>query len=74
MGLIPELGRSPGVGNNNSLQYSCLGNLMDRGVWQATVHGVAKSWNTTEHMNTNKPQKSHMERPCIDITVKLEVI
>jgi len=38
------LGRSPGEGNGNPLQYSHLENLMDRGAWQATVHGVAKSW------------------------------
>ena len=37
MGLIPGLGRSPGEGNGNPLQYSCLGNPMDRGAWQATV-------------------------------------
>ena len=43
-GLIPGSGRSPGVGNGNPLQYACLGNHMDRGAWQATVHGVAKSW------------------------------
>ena len=42
MGLIPGLGRSPGVGNGNSLQYFCLGNPMHRGAWQATVHGVTK--------------------------------
>ena len=48
---IPGLGGSSGVGNDNPLQYSCLGNLMDRGVWCATVHEVAKSWTglTTEH-------------------------
>ena len=40
---IPELGRSPGEGNGNALQYSYLENSMDRGAWQATVHGVAKS-------------------------------
>ena len=40
---IPGSGRSPGVGNGNPLQYSCLGNLMDKGAWEATVHGVAKS-------------------------------
>ena len=40
---IPGLGRSSGEGNCNPLQYSCLENLMDRGDWQATVHGVAKS-------------------------------
>ena len=43
-GSIPGLGRSPGEGNNYPLQYSCLENVMDRGAWQATVHGVAKSW------------------------------
>ena len=43
MGLIPGLGRSPGGGNGNPHQYSCLDNPMDRGAWQATVHGVAKS-------------------------------
>ena len=42
-GLIPGLGRAPGEGNGNPLQYSCLGNPMDRGVWQATVYGVTKS-------------------------------
>ena len=43
MGLIPWWGRSPGVGNDNPLQYSCRENFMDRGAWWATVHGVAKS-------------------------------
>ena len=43
MSLIPMLGRSPGGGNGNLLQYSCLENPMDRGAWQTTVHGVAKS-------------------------------
>ena len=42
-GLIPGLGRSPGEGNGNSLQYSRLGNAMGRGVWWATVHGVTES-------------------------------
>ena len=41
-GLIPESGRSPGEGNGNLLQYSCLKNPMDRGAWLATVHGVAR--------------------------------
>ena len=41
-GSIPELGRSPGEGNGNPLQYSRLENPMDRGVWQATVYGVAR--------------------------------
>ena len=42
-GLIPGLGRSPGGGNSNPFQYSCLGNPKDRGAWWATVHGVATS-------------------------------
>ena len=48
-GLIPGLGRSPREGNGNPLQYSCLGNPMDRGAWRATVHGVAKDLDTTAH-------------------------
>ena len=43
-GSIPGLGRSPGEGNDNPLQYPCLENPMERGAWQATAHGVAKSW------------------------------
>ena len=43
MGSIPGLGRSPGEGNDNPLQYSCLENPMDRRAWQATVHGIVKS-------------------------------
>ena len=43
-GLVPELGRSPGEGNGNPLEYSCLENSMDRGAWWATVHRVTKSW------------------------------
>ena len=42
-GAIPGPGRSPGIGNSNPLQYSCLENPMDGGAWRATVHGVAKS-------------------------------
>ena len=42
VGLIPRLGRSSGEGNGNPLQYFCLGNPMDRGAWQAIVHGVTK--------------------------------
>ena len=42
-GSIPGSGRSPGVGNGHPLQYSCLGNPMDRGAWWATVHGLSKS-------------------------------
>ena len=42
VGSIPESGRSPGEGNGNPLRYSCLGNPMDRGAWQATVHGITE--------------------------------
>ena len=48
VGLSSRSGRSPGERNGNSLQYSCLGNPMDRGAWKATVHGVAKRLDTTE--------------------------
>ena len=44
LGSIPGLGRSPGEGKGYPLQYSCLENPMDRKAWQATVHGVTKSW------------------------------
>ena len=44
LGLTPGLGKSPGEGNGNPLQYSCLENPMNRESWWATVHGVAKSW------------------------------
>ena len=47
-GSIPELGRSPGEGNGNPLQYSCLENPMDGGAWWAVVHGVAKELDRTE--------------------------
>ena len=46
LGLIPGLGRSPGEGNGNPLQYSCLENPMDGGAWQAPVHRVAESSTT----------------------------
>ena len=49
-GLTPGLGRSPGEGNGNPLQYSCLENSMDRGAWQARVHRVAKESDTTERL------------------------
>ena len=52
-GLIPESGRSPGEGNGNSLQYSCLENSMDGGAWQATVHWVVR----VGHDIATKPPK-----------------
>ena len=55
-GLIPESRRSPGEGNGNPLQYSCLENSMDGGTWWATVHGVAKSWTrlSNQHFHFQK--------------------
>ena len=55
-GLIPGLGRSPGEGNGNPLQYSCLENPVDEGAWWATIHGITES-DTTElltHTHTKK--------------------
>ena len=46
-GSVSGLGRSPGVGNGNPLQYSCLENPMDRGAWRATVYGVTKESDMT---------------------------
>ena len=48
LGSIPGSGRSPGEGNGNPLQYSCLENPTDRGAWQATVHGITKDLDMAE--------------------------
>ena len=52
LGSIPGLGRAPGEGNGNPLQYSCLENPMDRGAWWATVHGVTKSRTRLKQLST----------------------
>ena len=58
VGLIPGPGRPPGRGKGNPLQYSCLGNPMDRGPWQATVHGVTKGWTwLILHESNNREEK-----------------
>ena len=51
--LLIEMGRSPGEGNDSLLQYSCLGDPMDREAWWATVHGVSKELDTTEWLSTH---------------------
>ena len=61
LGSIPGLGRSPGEGNGNPLQYSCLENRMDGGAWWATVHGVAKSWTRLSNSTFTLP----LPLPCI---------
>ena len=65
-GSIPGLGRSPGEGNANPLQYSCLGNPMGKRAWQATVHGVAK----VRHDLATKTNKIYEVNKRIDITEK----
>ena len=56
VGSVTGLERSPGEGNANPLQYSCLGNPIDRGAWQATVHEAAKESDTTQQLNnSNNP-------------------
>ena len=52
VGLIPRLERSPGEGNGNPLQYSCLENPMETGAWQATVHGVVKERGVVKESDT----------------------
>ena len=53
VGLIPKWGRSSGEGNSNPLQYSCLGNLIDREAWRAIVYGVPKSQTTAEWLSSH---------------------
>ena len=53
VGSNPGSGRSPGGGHGNPLQHSCLGNLMDRGAWRASVQGVTRELGTTERLNNN---------------------
>ena len=62
-GLIPGSGRSPGGGNDNSLQYSCLENSTDRGAWWATVHRVGKN-----HMTEHPPTHTHTQRQNLSVS------
>ena len=55
--MIPGWESSPRVGDGNPLQYSCQENAMDRGAWQATVHGAAKEMDTTERLDNHKGEK-----------------
>ena len=69
VGSIPGLGRSPGGGNGNPLQYSCLENPMDRGAWQVTVHGVAKSQtrlSTDTYSHTGKGNSNPLQHSCLE--------
>ena len=58
-GSIPELGRSPGGGNDYPLQYSCLENPIGRGAWQAMVHSIAE--NIGEHRAVGQSRRKHVE-------------
>ena len=64
-GPIPRSGRYPGEGNSNPLQYSCLENPMDGRTWEATVHGVAKSWTWLSDFNS-----LHFQPPTGQLTLK----
>ena len=64
VGLIPGSGRSPGGESGNSLWYSCLGNPMDRGAWQATVHSVTKSQTRLKRLSTHT--HTHMQEKFMD--------
>ena len=61
---IPGSGRSPGEGNGNPLQYSCLENPMDGGAWWATVHGVAKSWTQLSDFTSLRCHSSYVSDMC----------
>ena len=71
LGSIPGLGRSPGEGNGNPLQYSCLVNPMDGGAWWATVHGVSKSrlrlgdFTSLQELDTTEGLHFHFSLSCI---------
>ena len=70
MGLIPGLGGSPGGGNGNPLQYSCLENPMDRGAWQTTVHGGHTVSDMTEYTHmSNFLNLLAQRRHCIKIAI-----
>ena len=61
VGSVPGLGTSPGIGNGNPSQYSCLENSMGRRVWWATVHGVTE-WDMTEHLAPSPPLNASRDR------------
>ena len=71
LGSIPGLGRIPGEGNGNPLQYSCLENPMGRGVWQATVHGVTESRTRLSNQHFSSPQI--LERKKLGQAAELDI-
>ena len=73
VGLIPGLGRSPGEGNGNPSQYSCLKNPMERGAWWATVHRVAKSWTQLKGLNHHH-KDTKQQNAASSMLVKLRCV
>ena len=71
--LIPGLERSPGVGNGNPLQYSCLENPIDRGTWRATVRGAAKESDMTYWLNNNKDIRKGPGHPLMALALNQAV-
>ena len=61
--MIPGSERSPGVGNSNPLQYSCLENYMDKGVWWAVVNGVTKNWTRLSNLDIDSHACAHNTPP-----------
>ena len=73
LGSIPGSGRSPEEGNGGPLQYSCQGNLMDRGAWWATVHGVTKELDMTERLDNKANSCQWVTRTICDKWVGMVV-
>ena len=69
-GLIPGSGRSPGGGNCNPLQYSYLENPMDKGAWQATVHGSHKELDMTEHRHAHNLQMNETDECSVSLNIQ----
>ena len=65
VGSVPGLGRSPGEGNGDPLQYSCLENPMDRGAWWAMVHRVAKSWTQLKQLSMHSHEQAGTTRTAM---------
>ena len=70
LGSISGWGRSPGGGHSNSVQYSCLENPLVRGAWQAIVHGVTKSLDTTEHLALTLGESCWVPKATQSVCVK----
>ena len=70
VGSIPGVRKIPGGGNGNPLQYSCLGNPMDRGAWRTTVHGITKNWTELKQLSQTRLSDREAWRAAIDGVAK----